>query len=303
MRRFLSFTAVPMVAVLFCAVCFAQDTQDVQNAEPVKNQPADPGDYQTSLDGNMDYGTSEYAGDYCGAGCGDGCDVGCGGYDVCNPCAGVCDGVYNGCGYGYGCGFCIGNGCCAGLFGLVGGAVQLALTPVHWVAGLLSCGTYGDCGCAPLPYRVYRDPCDNCGNWIGGGDCSGCGGCSTCGGPNGIGGGYVCASETMNFGNDSISNYGKSNGMGRRSSAQMIAGDEVYMDTQPRRVYRATQEPIMIGQARRAQVAEVTTASAPTMAPAAPAVPRSNRASQVRARRVSQMAARPTIISTESRRY
>ena len=299
MRRFLSLAFVSTVTVLFAVTVFAQD------AEPTP-AGADPGDYQTSLDGDMDYGTVDYADDGYGYG-----------YDVCNPCAGVCDGAYNGCGYGYGCGFCVGNGCFAGLFGLVGGAVQLALTPVHWVAGLLSCGTYGDCGCAPLPYRVYRDPCDNCGNWIGGGQC---GGCATCGGPDGIGGGYGYASSgyasngyasngyasngyafgDMNFGNDGISTFGKNSQMGRRPSSRMIVGEEVIVETQPRAVearprrgYQVAQEPVATARPRRAQVAEN---AAPNNAA------RGNRA-QVRARRLAHTASRPAALDTDRRAY
>lgn len=94
---------------------------------------------------------------------------------TCDPCADACGECYNGCGYGYGCGYGVGYGCGAGLLSVVHGAAEIALTPVHWVAGLLSCGTYGDCGCAPLPCRTYRDPCDQCGNWVGGAGCSSCG--------------------------------------------------------------------------------------------------------------------------------
>lgn len=289
MRRYLSLTFVSMVTVLFAVTVFAQD------AEPM--QGADPGDYQTSIDGSMDYGTVDYTGD----------GYGSYGYDVCNPCAGVCDGVYNGCGYGYGCGFCVGNGCFAGLFGLVGGAVQLALTPVHWVAGLLSCGTYGDCGCAPLPYRVYRDPCDNCGNWIGGGQC---GGCATCGGPNGIGGGYSYASSGsapsgyassgMNFGNDGFSTFGKNNQMGRRPSSRMIVGEEVIVESQPRAVeplpqrgYQVAQEPVAGARPRRAQLADNAALNNAALNNAAPNnAARGNRA-QVRARRLAHTASRP----------
>lgn len=92
---------------------------------------------------------------------------------ACDPCANTCSECYNGIGYGYGCGYGVGYGCGAGILSAVHGAAEIALTPVHWVAGLLSCGTYGDCGCASLPCRTYRDPCDNCGNWVGG--CNDCG--------------------------------------------------------------------------------------------------------------------------------
>ena len=314
-----------MVTVLLAVTVFAQDAEPTQAG-------GDPGDYQTSLDGDMDYGTVDYAGDMYGGG------YGCGYGDVCNPCAGVCDGVYNGCGYGYGCGFCVGNGCFAGVVGLVGGAVQLALTPVHWVAGLLSCGTYGDCGCAPLPYRVYRDPCDNCGNWIGGGEC---GGCATCGGPNGIGGGaygtgvygtgaygtggYGYASSGyasggmnfggtnfggtnfggMNFGNDGISTFGKNSQMGRRPSSRMIVGEEVIVESQPRvieaeprRGYRAAQEPVFSSRPRGAQLAENAALSnaAPNNAMRAGRAP-------VRARRIAHTASRPTALGADRRGY
>jgi len=113
-----------------------------------------------------------------GSGCSAGYDTGCStGCDTgCDACAGRydCYNCYNGVGYGYGCGF--GLGCCsAGVSSVVCGTAEAVLTPVHWVASLLSCGTFADCGCAPLPCRTYSNPCDNCGNWQGYGGCSSCG--------------------------------------------------------------------------------------------------------------------------------
>ena len=82
------------------------------------------------------------------------------------------DGCYDACNVG-----CYGGYCCGGLFAGIGciisEAVQIVLTPVHWVASLFCCGTYADCGCAPPVQECYSDPCDMCGNYVG--DCGGCG--------------------------------------------------------------------------------------------------------------------------------
>lgn len=82
--------------------------------------------------------------------------------------------VYNtSCGLGYG-------NSCFGVMPLVRDVAHVAFAPVYWVASLLSCGTYGDCGCVPVPYRAPCNPCDNYGNWIGCGVCGGAG-CVSCG--------------------------------------------------------------------------------------------------------------------------
>ncbi len=97
----------------------------------------------------------------CGADCYQGCDVGCGGGygDVC--CGDACE-------VGY-CGGCCGGGC--GILPFLSEVVSVALTPVHWVASLFSCGTFADCGCAPPYEQPYSDPCDCCGNYVGDGYC------------------------------------------------------------------------------------------------------------------------------------
>ena len=125
-------------------------------------------------------------------------DIDCGGSaDLCDPCAPACSvGCYGDCvGYG-GCGMY--GGCGLGIFPFVQDVASVALTPVHWVASLLSCNTWADCGCAPLPCRSYCDPCDTCGNWVG---CEYCGGagCTACAGEQNFGkwNGVSGANETM----------------------------------------------------------------------------------------------------------
>lgn len=136
--------------------------------EPVpENQAAAPEMMEYSETVGGDYGVAA------GADCGDSAGV-------CDPCADSCyadcyGGYCGGCGVYGGCGMY--GGC--GLFPFVKDVASVALTPVHWVAGLLSCGTWADCGCAPLPCRTYSDPCDICGNWVGCDYCGGAG-CSAC---------------------------------------------------------------------------------------------------------------------------
>ncbi len=51
---------------------------------------------------------------------------------------------------------------------LVGGVLNVATTPFHWVASMLTDGIYDGCGCAPAPARTPCNPCDICGNYVGG---------------------------------------------------------------------------------------------------------------------------------------
>lgn len=85
------------------------------------------------------------------------CEPSCGPAFGCEP--------YCGPGYGY-CGF----GCapCYDLAALVGGALDVATAPFHWAAAMLTEGIYPDCGCAPRPPKTNCDPCDICGNFVGG---------------------------------------------------------------------------------------------------------------------------------------
>ena len=86
------------------------------------------------------------------------CEPSCGPAFGCDP--------YCGPGYGY-CGF---GGCapCYDLAALVGGARDVATAPFHWAAAMLTEGIYPDCGCAPRPPKTNCDPCDICGNFVGG---------------------------------------------------------------------------------------------------------------------------------------
>lgn len=93
------------------------------------------------------------------------CDVPTCGPEACEPV---------GCGYYGGI-----SGDCGGYYGgvcvpfcdvsqLVGGVLNVATTPFHWVASMLTDGIYDGCGCAPAPARTPCNPCDICGNYVGG---------------------------------------------------------------------------------------------------------------------------------------
>jgi hypothetical protein len=89
------------------------------------------------------------------------CEPTCGPSFGCEP--------YCGPGYGYG-GFCC-NPCydvAAIVGGALGGAFEVASAPFHWAAAMLTEGIYPDCGCAPRPPKTNCDPCDMCGNFVGG---------------------------------------------------------------------------------------------------------------------------------------
>ena len=81
------------------------------------------------------------------------------------------DGCYDACSVGCYGGYC-GGGLFAGIGCIVGEAVRIVLTPIHWVASLFCTGTYADCGCAPPYEECYSNPCDMCGNYVG--DCGAC---------------------------------------------------------------------------------------------------------------------------------
>lgn len=210
----------------------------------------------------------------------------------CDPCADACGECYNGVGYGYGCGYGVGYGCGTGLLSVVHGAAEIALTPVHWVAGLLSCGTYGDCGCAPLPCRTYRDPCDNCGNWVGGGDCGYCGGsgCSSCGGEQSAPAESMMPIEqtlpdqTRLNNNSDYLDYSKVETLGQRKARQMKAAASAAEEIPGAYIY--TEEAVK--GAQRPAVKAPTVASRPVARTAQrPAVrPQTNRPANVNGRSV-----------------
>jgi len=138
-------------------------------------------------------------------GCNVGCEVGC--YNTCCTA---------------GCGDC---GC--GVFGMVGEIVGVALTPVEWVASMLTDGIYTDCGCAPYPERTYCDPCDCCGNWVGG--CNYCGGsgCNVCGGC------YNTGSNGYGYGNTGYSSGEYANRYYRRNIQNTMQADQGYYEELP----------------------------------------------------------------------
>lgn len=122
---------------------------------------------------------------YAGVGCYESGEISCA--PACEPsCAPSCgvgayggvgyygdDGCYDACNVGYYGGYC-GEGLFAGIGCILSGAVNIVLTPIHWVASLFCTGTYADCGCAPPYAECYSDPCDICGNYVGD-PCGGCG--------------------------------------------------------------------------------------------------------------------------------
>ncbi len=94
------------------------------------------------------------------------CEPTCDVPPTCGPAIG-CD-SYCEPGYGYGCGY--GDFCnpCYDVAAIVGGALDVATAPFHWAAAMLTEGIYPDCGCAPRPPKTNCDPCDICGNFVGG---------------------------------------------------------------------------------------------------------------------------------------
>ncbi len=145
----------------------------------------------------------------------------------CGPALG-CD-PYCGPGYGY-CGF---GGCapCYDLAALVGGALDVATAPFHWAAAMLTEGIYPDCGCAPRPPKINCDPCDMCGNFVGG-----CGEeCETPVCANGYGYGY-------NNYNNYNGNYGGGYGYDAGSYPVGAYDSEAY-DASPTRQKASTGAP------------------------------------------------------------
>ena len=82
------------------------------------------------------------------------CDVGCGGYS----------GSY--CGAGYCGGY--GEGCCLDLGGVLAGALNAAISPFRWIYCEFTDGVFPDCGCAPYPEKTPCNPCNSCGDYVGG---------------------------------------------------------------------------------------------------------------------------------------
>ncbi len=83
-----------------------------------------------------------------------GCDVGCG--------PSTCYG--SGC-YGDGC---YGENGCFSLYGLVNGALNVAVSPFRWIYCEFTDGIFPDCGCAPRPPKAPCNPCTICGDYVGG---------------------------------------------------------------------------------------------------------------------------------------
>ena len=67
------------------------------------------------------------------------------------------------CGLGLGCGPCDN-----GILSLIDGAVRVATAPLRMIACGLSDGIYPDCGCAPRPPKTDCNPCNICGDYVGG---------------------------------------------------------------------------------------------------------------------------------------
>ncbi|MDO4585888.1 MAG: hypothetical protein Q4C95_01175 [Planctomycetia bacterium] len=192
MRRLLKISLVFQLAILISGMTLSQTF-----AQNVSTNPSytlgggmniSSGSYYIDNDG-YDASFSMFANDNCYSDCGDPC------LDACN--VNCIDPCYSDCGYNSN-----------GVFPLISDIANVALTPVHWVANLLTFGTYPDCGCAPKPKRAYCDPCDGCGNWVG---CDYCGGqgCSSCSGAFDYNNGINYAGDqimTSDFENGAIEN-------------------------------------------------------------------------------------------------
>ena len=127
--------------------------------------------------------------DACGPACGDACGPAC--CDACGP-ACACDPVPA-------CDPCIdscGDVCCDACCGPYD-ACGCRWGPLTWVFRIFSCGYFGS-GCGQCYWSDFHseppdccDPCDQWGNWTGGGCCTACGQCGGWGGGcDACGGGY-----------------------------------------------------------------------------------------------------------------
>lgn len=163
--------------------------------------------------------------------------VDCGDCGTCDSCVG-CGGCYGGCGGCYG-------GCGLGILPFVHDVAAVALTPARWVAGLLSCGTFADCGCAPRPCRTYCDPCDSCGNWVGG--CSYCGGvgCTACAGNRSVAAVSApsTSSDYLNYNNIETIHQQKTRQMNAAPAAEEIPQEYIYNEETVKGASRPTTMP------------------------------------------------------------
>ena len=62
-----------------------------------------------------------------------------------------------------------------GVCNLVDDVARVAVAPFRWVAGAFTEGIYPDCGCAPRPPKTNCNPCNICGDYVGGCNDGACG--------------------------------------------------------------------------------------------------------------------------------
>ncbi|MBP5621127.1 MAG: hypothetical protein J6X44_03840, partial [Thermoguttaceae bacterium] len=60
-----------------------------------------------------------------------------------------------------------GSGCFS-FYGLVNGALNVAVSPFRWIYCEFTDGVFPDCGCAPRPPKAPCNPCTICGDYVGG---------------------------------------------------------------------------------------------------------------------------------------
>ena len=88
------------------------------------------------------------------------------------------------CDVGYETGYCgtdCCNSCCVDLCGFITGTLNAVASPFKWILCGFTDGLYPDCGCAPVPKEEPCNPCNICGDYVGGcGDSCFSGGCSDC---------------------------------------------------------------------------------------------------------------------------
>jgi hypothetical protein len=122
----------------------------------------------------MMFGVSNVFAQYGSGACDATCDVPSVSYaPTCEApsCEPTCDVGYGSsvdCGVGYYGDSCYNDACYPDLCGLITGVLNVAASPFKWVYCELTNGIYPDCGCAPRPEKQACNPCNICGDYVGG---------------------------------------------------------------------------------------------------------------------------------------
>lgn len=137
-----------------------------------------------------------------------------------------------------------------GVCNLVDDVARVAVSPFRWIAGAFTEGIYPDCGCAPRPPKTNCNPCNICGDYVGGCNDGSCGAnyCNPCAGNYGAGqltyaetqGGYPAQSYNSPSVYD-VESYDSSPTRGNYSSANPFSMDASF--TQTLRNVFGTQRP------------------------------------------------------------